>query len=83
MNNLINDKNTKSYYFENDKDYLSKYEDRVVKLNEKEDFAYHLDVLPQPFFGEIEAPKILIIANNPSYVKWDDEFDRDLYLRKK
>lgn len=83
MNNLIYDENTKSYYFENDKEAVDEYMADVSKLKNKDDYYFHLEVLPQPYFGEIENPYILILANNPSYVEGDDEFDRDLYLRHK
>lgn len=43
-------------------------------------YLYHLDVLPHPYFGDVENAKILFLAENPSYDKFEDEYDTWLYM---
>ena len=48
----------------------------------KKKYELHLNVLPHPFFGEIDNPDILFLAGNPSYADYyEDELDTYLYLR--
>ena len=47
------------------------------------DFELHDNVLPHPYFGDIDKDiDILFIANNPSYAIDDDEYDTKLILKK-
>ena len=75
------------YYFKNDNDCLMKYDKFVnnEKHNEeyKSNYKIHLEVLPQPFFGNIDNPEILVLAKNPSYDEFGDEFDTKMYLEKR
>jgi len=34
-------------------------------------------LIPQPWWGNIENPKIIVLAKNPSYLDSDDEYNRD------
>lgn len=58
------------YYLKSDDENLKNYEKYISNKtdNYKKNYKYHLDVLPQPFFGNItNKPKVLFLAKNPSY----------------
>ena len=57
--------NKKEFCFKCDKGTLTSYGD--TKSGKDEDYKYHLEVLPQPYFGNIIKPKVLILGKNPSY----------------
>ena len=58
---------------------MSIYQEKVSKITYKENYLYHLDVLPQPFFGDVSNADVLILAKNPSYAMYEDEFDTLMY----
>jgi len=80
--------NKENYILKCDEDAVKNYNENLCckckknKQKYKDDYEYHCNVLPQPFFGNIINPEILIIANNPSYAKYDDEYDTKLFLSK-
>lgn len=49
------------------------------KMNNKLSISYyyHTHVFPQPFFGNIENPKIIVLAKNPRYKKIESENEID------
>lgn len=76
---------TKKGYIQKDdlvNDVPSKLLENYIKRpNEKTRFNTNL--LPHPFFGDIENSDILILAKNPSYAPVEDEIDTYLYLSKR
>lgn len=74
----------KGYYFQDDSDYLKKYDERIKIMSDedKKKYEYHLNVLPHPFFGDIEKADVLILAKNPSY-DLGDEFETWFYEKEK
>ncbi len=63
----------------------------IQKYKENKNYDIHLEVLPQPFFGNIDNPKILFLAKNPSYedgannskyAKNNDITDKNLFEKK-
>ncbi len=71
-------------YLSDNKSVIFKFESDLNKnfsFTKNKNYIFHLNVLPQPFFGEINDPDILIIAKNPSYAKNEDEQDTYLYLK--
>ena len=85
--NIVNkQKNTitSEEYLKDNGKIIFKFETDLVKnfsFTKNQDYILHLNVLPQPFFGEIDEPDVLIIAKNPSYDKNGDEQDTYLYLK--
>ena len=69
----------KEYILENDKVQMEEYQDKVNNITYKENYLYHLDVLPQPFFGDVSNADVLILAKNPSYAMYEDEYDTWTY----
>lgn len=70
------------YILKEDSKNLKEYNERVKNLDDGEDYIYHFDVLPQPFFGKVNNAKILLLAKNPSYSEFEDEYDTFLYKRQ-
>ena len=64
--------------------YVSKKDYENIEEDNKNEFIYFYQthVLPQPFFGNIKNPKIVVLAKNPAYDIFNefDEFDK---LKKK
>lgn len=52
-----------------------------MKFERKEKSKYHLDVLPHPYFGDVENAEVLFLAKNPSYDRIEDEYDTWIYKR--
>ena len=72
----------RKYCYEKDIKGLDVY-DKIIedsKDKDKDKWIYHYDVLPHAFFGDISKANILFLAKNPSYAKYDDEYDDWLYL---
>lgn len=70
------------WYFKGDKvdDYNNDIEkNKRMKKNNKDKYMYNLKLLPQPYFGNIMNPDIIILALNPSYAPGDDEIDTYLF----
>lgn len=55
-------------------------ESRMSSKN-KDKYKYHLEVLPHPNFGNVKEAKILFLAINPSYDKFEDEYDTLMYTK--
>lgn len=78
------------YFIEGDKKCLDEYEEYVSYQSDSYQikYKYHLDVLPQPYFGNITEPKVLFLGKNPSYditglygytdIQDVDDFESDL-----
>lgn len=86
INIYNNGKNTitSDEYLKDNKNVIFKLEkdlDKFFSFAKNDDYILHLNVLPQPYFGEIDEPDILIIAKNPSYAQDEDEQDTYLYLK--
>ena len=69
-------KSEKEYILSCDEENLKEYNERVKKLDDGDDYVYHFDVLPQPYFGDVNNAKILLLAKNPSYSEYEDPVDR-------
>lgn len=52
---------------ENFKEYLKHIENKGKESKYYLDYNYHLNVLPQPYFGDICNANVLFLALNPSY----------------
>ena len=53
------------------------------QFDKNKDLKLHLNVLPHPYFGNIETPTILFLAKNPSYADYyEDEVDTYIYLKR-
>lgn len=65
-------KEIREYVFEKDNEGLDEYEE---KYGDNEDFKFHYNVLPHPYFGNIEKATVIFLAKNPSYSKYEDEYD--------
>ncbi len=59
---------------------LEKDKERIDKIKKKFGYDKNVDLVPQCFWGNIKNPKVIILANNPSYVA-SDELDNK-YFRK-
>lgn len=59
--------------------YISEEDFEHIKEDKRNEFFnfYQTHVLPQPFFGNIEDPKIVVLAKNPAYDIFNEvvEFD--------
>lgn len=69
LNSISDDK---GYVFNMDKtDDFKAYCNYVTGKGERSDYynkyVYHLEILPQPYFGDISSPNVLFLALNPSY----------------
>lgn len=89
MKDIILDKEGISYSSD---EYLKAPEAvRFLLREEKNDLAQfdgdkekklHLNVLPHPYFGNVDKPTVLFLAKNPSYADYyEDEVDTYLYLK--
>ena len=53
--------------------YVSAADEKAFKDDQELFFYYQTHILPQPFFGKIENPKIVILALNPKYLPLESE----------
>lgn len=70
--------NCKNYYV-SEKDYEQLIDKEKLSLS----YFYQTHVMPQPFFGNIENPEIVVLAKNPTYnpkyeIKESDEFRKKI-----
>ncbi len=62
--------------------YIINGEEQIEKINDNindKNKQYHFDVLPHPYFGDVENAKVLFLAKNPSYDQYEDKYDTKVY----
>ena len=65
-------KKTREYFYEKDEKGLNIYD---AKYDKNINYKYHYNVLPHPYFGDIENAQVIFLAKNPSYSEFEDEYD--------
>ena len=74
-------------YLNNPNEYKFLYDEEhdIEEFNKiiKNDYKFHNNVLPHPFFGNIEESDILFLAKNPLYSNgYEDEISTYVYLNR-
>ncbi len=71
--------NTPPYVLESEKRAIHQYNETKEK---RSDYYIHLDLIPEPYIGNLESCKILLLCLNPSYdIKDHDYHSKDNYFR--
>lgn len=60
--------------------FISKNDKETLKSNENLLYYYQTHILPQPFFGNLRNPKVVILALNPKYSPIESTFESNEVL---
>lgn len=77
LNVNLNPKVRPSKIIAKDKDEIKVVRSLARQLAGKPDYALHLNILPEPFWGSLEEANVYILSGNPGYGKVERKYNND------